>query len=278
MDKRALKETYTVHKDGELQMNIYPQGYKNVLYHWHDEFEFIYVNRGICKCIISGQRLDVTEGQAALVQSGELHTLSVDPKVTDAIAIVLHPSIIAGNDSRKYFSSSIKFKRLYTGSTAAERRIIDDLADINKCFNEKQFGYELRIKALTADIFSLIFENNMYSINEKTESDTLFNFERIIEFVHENYAFGISLDSLAKYSGYSKTYVISLFKKHTGMTPVEYINRFRIHKAQEMLEHTEKNILNVALDCGFENIGYFIRVFKRFMGSTPYKYKKRAGA
>lgn len=274
MDKHALKETYTVHKDGQLQMNIYPQGYKNVLYHWHDEFEFIYVNHGECRCIIGGNELLINEGEAALVQGGELHTLSVDPATTEAVAIVIHPGIIAGNDSRKYFSGSINFRRLFTPHSYAERKILENLRQMNICFNEKRFGYELRIKALTADIFSLIFENNLYETGKESKSDTLKNFEKIIEYIHENFAAEISLDALSKYSGYSKTYVIRLFKTHTGRTPVEYINRYRIFKSREMLEHTDKNILSVAYECGFENIGYFIRIFKRYTGTTPYKYKR----
>lgn len=60
------------------------------------------------------------------------------------------------------------------------------------------------------------------------------------------------------------------FMKHcTGMTYSEYLNDMRLAKAMEMLRHTENGIAEIALDCGFQNVTYFNRLFKRKYACTP---------
>ena len=58
-----------------------------------------------------------------------------------------------------------------------------------------------------------------------------------------------------------------------------YVNQVRIRNAARMLtEETDKTILEIALDCGFGNISYFNRIFRRLNGMTPKEYRKRGTA
>lgn len=61
----------------------------------------------------------------------------------------------------------------------------------------------------------------------------------------------------------------------TGMTPTEYINHVRIDKARSYLGFTNLNACEIARHCGFENINYFFRTFKKQTGLTPGEYRKR---
>ena len=78
---------------------------------------------------------------------------------------------------------------------------------------------------------------------------------------------------LCRVSNYSRCYIIRLFKKHTGQTPVDYINSYRLAKSAELLSNTDMSVLDVSLECGFENVGYVIILFKKSYGTTPLKWK-----
>ena len=67
---------------------------------------------------------------------------------------------------------------------------------------------------------------------------------------------------------------MSCFKQATGSTIISYITQARISKACEMLIHSDKQIVQIALDCGFSNLSNFNRQFKKGVGCAPTQYKK----
>lgn len=75
-------------------------------------------------------------------------------------------------------------------------------------------------------------------------------------------------------SPYSKQYTIKKFHEYLNMTPSQYLNKKKIDKAIELLLSTELSILNIAFECGFNNIEYFDKIFKKIMGLTPLRYRQ----
>ncbi|MBB6713748.1 response regulator transcription factor [Clostridium gasigenes] len=95
-----------------------------------------------------------------------------------------------------------------------------------------------------------------------------------IEYIHDNLTGNITLEKTASICNLSPCYFSKVFKKEVGVTFVSYVNDIKINKAKEMLENKDIPVLNVALDLGFEDCGYFIRVFKKSQGVTPKKYRE----
>jgi transcriptional regulator GlxA family with amidase domain len=67
------------------------------------------------------------------------------------------------------------------------------------------------------------------------------------------------------------------FKLATGQTPLEYIHALRIEEAKRLLEASDEPVEAIALECGYEDAGFFNRVFKRRVQLTPGQYRKRFG-
>lgn len=67
------------------------------------------------------------------------------------------------------------------------------------------------------------------------------------------------------------------FKKIVGISPIEYIQQFRIKKATEYLSHTNQSIMEISTDVGIENPEYFATLFKKKTGFTPTEYRKKNG-
>ena len=272
MNKNDLKETLATHKIGKLQMNIYESQY-GVPYHWHDEYEFICVTNGMLECIVNGVHYKISKGQAILIRGGELHSVNSDFN-TSFFAVVFHPYTIFGTECRDFFSKKIKFLRIFNSSNHSEKTVIENLEILHFSFLQKKYAFELKLKALIINIFSIIFENHLYSEKELKTTVNQDNFASIIEYIHSAYNKKITLNDICNYANYSRSHIINLFKTNTGKTPFEYINFYKIYKAKELLTSSSKSILEVCFECGFENLSYFIRLFKQSTGMSPLQYRK----
>lgn len=83
----------------------------------------------------------------------------------------------------------------------------------------------------------------------------------------------LSLYSLAKLLNVNASYLSSLFKKETGTTLTEYVNKKRVRQAALLLSTTSMQIQMIAQYCGIPDVNYFIRIFKKYIGKTPKEYR-----
>jgi YesN/AraC family two-component response regulator len=93
-------------------------------------------------------------------------------------------------------------------------------------------------------------------------------------YIHTHYTEPISRTDLALHVALSEDYLTSCFRKELGVTPITYLNRFRVHQAKQLLSDPSKSITQVALDVGFSDSGYFSRVFRREVGVSPEAYRR----
>ena len=92
------------------------------------------------------------------------------------------------------------------------------------------------------------------------------------QYINENYRNKITIDELAKISGFSRSHFKRLFTKHYEMPPSDYITMVRIERAKTMLKAKIFSLSEIAEECGFSNEYYFSQVFKRIVGCSPKKY------
>ena len=97
--------------------------------------------------------------------------------------------------------------------------------------------------------------------------------ERIKNTVDENLEFDMSLSLIARNIGISVFYMSHIFKKHTGMTVVEYRTVKRIERAKQLLCTTGLSVTEIAFRCGFSSQGYFSERFTKACGMPPTKYR-----
>lgn len=84
----------------------------------------------------------------------------------------------------------------------------------------------------------------------------------------------VSVDTLAEVAGMSKYHFIRQFKRHTGMTPLEYLTRVRIRQAVSLLRETGLSVDEVAKEVGYSGSSYFIKVFHKAVGFTPGEFRQ----
>lgn len=88
-----------------------------------------------------------------------------------------------------------------------------------------------------------------------------------------NYSRQITLDEVAKHVGMNRSAFCVFFRQQTGQTFMEYLNGYRIRVAAASLLNTDQPISSICYQCGFNDVGYFDRLFKRLYGMTPNAYR-----
>jgi AraC-like DNA-binding protein len=98
----------------------------------------------------------------------------------------------------------------------------------------------------------------------------------VIKYIRTHLSEKIDVDTLSQQAYMSKSSFFRTFKNTFGLSPVDFILRERIKLAKKLLKKPEANISEVCLRSGFNNLNYFIRLFKRMEGMTPGAYLKIA--
>lgn len=99
------------------------------------------------------------------------------------------------------------------------------------------------------------------------------DFDRLPDYIRENYQQRLTLDDVAEAFHLSKTYLSERFREHFGKNFVQYKNEVRIEHAKQLLRDTQLPISEVAVQCGFDNISYFSLVFRQITGTSPLQFR-----
>ncbi len=96
-----------------------------------------------------------------------------------------------------------------------------------------------------------------------------------IQFMRENVTKSLRLRDIAQHAGYSPSHFSKLFTERTGHAPVEYFNQLKVQEACRRLDISRESVANIALEMGYSDGFYFSRIFKKVMGTSPARYRRR---
>lgn len=94
-----------------------------------------------------------------------------------------------------------------------------------------------------------------------------------LDYIEQYYHKPLTLTYLAKLCGISSTYFCKQFKKQRNINFAQYINQKRVDEGKRLLEYTKNTITSIAYELGYEDCGYFIKVFKKYTDMTPQAYR-----
>lgn len=99
--------------------------------------------------------------------------------------------------------------------------------------------------------------------------------QNTINFIRENFQKDLSLQVLASNSYCNPSYLSHIFKEKMSVRVVDYINQVRVEAAKQLLDLTAKSVTAISQDVGYNDSGYFARVFRQFTGMSPKEYRER---
>lgn len=133
----------------------------------------------------------------------------------------------------------------------------------------REFEHSLKIQDLFQKLISqILFQKNTHSLASGNVS------ERILEYVQINHTQKLTLEELSRHFFLSKNHIIRIFRKRTGYTPYEYIIRYRLIKAAELLYKTTLSVNEISDLTGYCSNSHFTAQFHEFYGMTPTEYRE----
>ena len=98
--------------------------------------------------------------------------------------------------------------------------------------------------------------------------------KQVLAYLHQNYTQTVTRKDIAAAVGVSENYLSQIFCKEMTLSPWDYLNRFRIQRAKELLVQSDETITQIATRVGFNDSGYFSRVFRKHTGQSPMDFRK----
>jgi len=251
-------------------------------WHWHTELEFVYVEAGTVTFWIGDKQFDLSEGSGVFINSKIFHRFysSAEAIIPNFVCM---PSFIASPDTLIYhkyvlpvISSPLTFQ-IFHEEIPWQAEALSIIKQIIAVQNRLS-SVELATASLIQSLWLKIYENadipyEKYHINNTASSQA--RLQLIMQYIHQNYSHDISLDDIARHAGISKSTVLNLFRKYLHITPINYLINYRLTEAALLLSKTEKKIITISNETGFNNVDYFCRLFKNHYHLTPTEYRNK---
>lgn len=249
-------------------------------YHWHMEYELIRILKGEFMFKMDEQEFTAREGDIILLHDGILHgghpvSCVYECIVFDFSALVRHLTLCT-KQIQDIINHNLIVTNFFPAASGPIREIVWGLFESMRC---KTPGHELVVLGYFYQFFGCILEYHYYAeATENTGKNTkrINQLKSALELIETSYQNPISLDDLAKSAGMNAKYFCRFFQDITHRTPIDYLNYYRIERACFELATSDLSITEVALNCGFNDISYFIKTFKKYKGMTPKKYLNAA--
>lgn len=244
--------------------------------HWHEECELIYIESGEFMYEIDMEEGLATEGDILFVSGEMLH--SGIPNSCKYKCIVFNMDFLMKGNSACYSLLS----PFAIGSSRVNLRLPSDDPDIQRvvrelfeCVGSMPEGGILQTQGLLYQLFGYIIQKNCYVKHASASAGSqkrIRQLKNTLAFIESNYSSPLTLEQMAQAADMSPKYFCYFFHNMTHRTPIDYLNRHRIDVAQARLAAGHHNITEIAFECGFNDLSYFIRVFKKYVGTTPKQY------
>ena len=247
-------------------------------HHWHTEIEIIKIVRGSLSVRLNNREFTAVEGDVVFVNSETVHGALPEDCVYDCI--VFNPDMILGADKIcGGFLADMKNHVLVVNDHFHKDDNIFTEA-VEALFSAmKNGGTYFEVMAAMYGLFAVILTSKYYKqVSELSEGSVKNNMKlkTVLTFIRESYDSQITLDEMAAVAGMSPKYFCYFFKEMTTKSPVEYLNTYRIERASRKLLSTDLSVTDIAFNCGFNDLSYFIKTFKAVKGVTPKAFRKRA--
>lgn len=283
MSSRAYFNNTDIYFDSEVNIyvNRYHENFESLM-HTHDFQEINYVAEGKGFHYINDEILPVTSGDIFIIPIGTAHVyrpISLESNIPLVVYNCVFPaeqfmewcrSIPHPFNGERMFSTSDQSYYHYHDSQH-EARVVFDL--LYKEFIQHRPGYRTLLIARVIELLILLFrfENDSLAHELPSASHRL---DPAFSYIKTNYQMPISLEQMANMVYMSGSHFHRLFKKTTGQSFVEYLQNVRIEESCKLLRTTALKVQDISTRVGYQDMQFFLKLFKKKTGVTPRAYRK----
>lgn len=257
--------------------------------HWHEEIEFILVEKGRLRIYAESVNLVLEEGAGVFINANILHTAVNDGAPARIHSVVASPSLIGGNGDSVFWKKFLDplLNDISHPFVILERdvpwqaKVLEHIGKVWTLLAETAPGYEIHARnflSLVVLELSAHRDNVPSAAMPEKRMVKERRLKTMLEYIHTYYSEDISVVQIAAAASVSKSECLRCFKSGLGVSPMQYVIHHRLKRAAGYLKTTGWPVSEIGMKCGFMEMGYFAARFKEAFGFTPSEYRRRASA
>ncbi len=236
-----------------------------------DMVNFFFVEKGSCRATINGRRLELHTGDLIVISGADEFSYDHDPAKPH---VSLSASLALEHGSIPNTLLQRKFNRLYSWADPAQYTLEFD--HVLNAFASTSHYRDLEIAGALFHWLAFLLSHLLAPLDntfahERSAVDKVLTAEM---WVNSRMKQTITLAEWARAVGLNPVYFGRIFKRETGLRPMEWLNQRRLQMASQYLSSTRSTVAEIAELCGFSDQFYFSRVFRRHFGHSPIQYRK----
>lgn len=249
-------------------------------WHWHSEVEFLTVKSGEIVCSTGREDIMLNKGDSVFINSSVVHRFTAKDSAVIP-NIVFAPAIIAPRESLIYEKYVMPLVTRGPGCVVFDHAIewhdtVNSILSEIYMENSSHEPDELYILNKITELWDIICKHVEYrpENEEKGEALRQVRLRSMMQYIHDNYKDDVTLEDVARAGLVGKSSALGIFRTEIKESPIAYLIRYRLMRAAQMLEESDKSVSIVAQENGFSSSGYFCRKFVEFFHESPGKYRK----
>ena len=251
-----------------------------IAWHWHKEIEIVVLYEGNVSLETAKESIILKKGDGVFINSEELHYFKKlgDEKCV-LISYVFDKSFVIGDKGsiieRKYIEPLVQNKTLslFKISETLSRKLEEVFFE----YEDKKFGVEINIRNILSSVLLEIIIENREKLIEKKTYKNLDNqrIKGMLDFIQKNYSNELTLKEIGEAVFIGERETLRCFARTIGISPIEYLKKYRVKVAANLLTTTDLPVTEICIQCGFNSPSYFSKSFQRVFNVTPREYRKK---
>lgn len=255
--------------------------------HIHTSIEILYITKGRYRVYSDNEEYILSPGDAILFRSHTIHKVYGLDEGTNAYYVLkIKPSLMLDFSSQHHGASYLlrlalahkKEKTVWKKDECDKNGITDMFSELVREQQNPGYGSDIAMKLISARILLAMLrdmeECMPFSTEQKSTDENLIR--RIYNatvYINSHYADDITAEECGRLQFMSYSYFSRSFKRITGQSFKDYLNMTRINHAEKVLMSGDKTITEISSECGFNNVSYFISIYKKLKGVTPCAFR-----
>ncbi len=248
--------------------------------HVHNAVELLYVKSGSFIVLLDGVEYAVEQGDLVLFCSNAIHhVFTKNLPENEYYVIKISPAFFLqfsteeeGAEYVMRFAINRKgSKSIWTRQELEGTPLLSALQSLIDEHEGHKYASQVAVKLKIMELLVEILRSDAPAGEKAPHTQTAALIYNTMVYVRNHYAEDMDERELAHGLGMSYSYFSRSFRRVTGMTFKQYLNRTRVNQAEKMLCRGSASVSEVATKCGYNSISYFISVYKSITGKTPYQ-------
>lgn len=238
--------------------------------HYHDDYQILYAIDGQGEITIDGINYRFEKDNMVFLVPFSAHSIYACSKLTVLVLAFSEDRLTLNGNKQllqqlRSYSKHLDLDPFYASEIRALLRKL--------LFEQNNNNEEFRF--IASAIYLLKIFLMLARVDKRTQFSNANEMRsaKIQQYISNHYYENIRAETLASKFAISTRYMNAIFKEYYNETPMQYLQQVRINKAKALLLETEKDIITICFEVGYETVSTFYRTFKNIVGMSPHKFR-----